>query len=238
MKSRALCFSIVILILTNIGFAQDIPSSPRSREVYERVAPRLTREMSDSGLVFGAPVFLRTFKWPSELEVWVKSGDKYSLFRSYPILFWGIGTYGPKTRQGDMQAVEGFYRILPSQLNPVSKYHLSINVGYPNKYDVASGYTGSAMMIHGGERSNGCFAMSDAGVEEIYTLVEAAFRKGQNQIEMHCFPFPLTDKNLENFSDSPWIAFWTTLRKGYEFFEAHHIPPAVTVQDGKYRISM
>jgi len=228
---------IAILILTNIGFAQDIPSSPRSREAYDRVAPRLTREMSDSGLVFGAPVFLRTFKWPSELEVWIKSGDQYSLFRSYPILFWGIGSYGPKTRKGDMQAVEGFYRILPSQLNPFSKYHLSINLGYPNQYDVASGYTGSAMMIHGGERSNGCFAMSDSGIEEIYTLVEAAFRRGQNQIEIHCFPFPLTDINLTKFSDRPWLQFWQTLRKGYDYFEAQRVPPFVSVENGNYLVN-
>ena len=237
MRMQAPCLCITLLLLVNTGFAQEIPSSPRSREVYDRVAPRLEHEMNDSGLVLGAPVFLRLFKWPGVLEIWVKSGDRFSLFRGYHIFSLGNGTYGPKTRQGDSQAPEGFYRILPSQLNPVSRFHLSINVGYPNQYDYAAGYTGGDLMIHGDYVSRGCYAMSDEGIEEIYTLVEAAFRKGEDRIELHCFPFPLIDMNLGQFADSPWLQFWQTLRKGYEFFEAHHIPPFVSVRDGVYQIA-
>ncbi|VEB53697.1 transpeptidase [Salmonella enterica subsp. enterica] len=37
----------------------------------------------------------------------------------------------------------------------------------PNAYDRANGYTGDFIMVHGNCVSAGCYAMTDAGIEEI-----------------------------------------------------------------------
>ena len=53
-------------------------------------------------------------------------------------------------------------------MNPRSLYHLAFNIGFPNAYDSANGHTGSSLMVHGDCKSVGCYAMTDAYIEEIY----------------------------------------------------------------------
>jgi len=98
----------------------------------------------------------------------------------------GLGT---KTQSGDGKSPEGFYTIEPSQLNPVSNYYLAINIGCPNKLEALKGYTGNAIMIHGHCVSIGCYAMTNPGIEEIYTVVYMAFKSGQKKINLDIFPF-------------------------------------------------
>lgn len=56
---------------------------------------------------------------------------------------------GPKHKQGDGKSPEGFYATNKELLNPNSRYHLAFNIGYPNAYDRANGYTGDFIMVHG-----------------------------------------------------------------------------------------
>ena len=56
----------------------------------------------------GAPILVRIFKEEAELELWMKSGQRYSLFKTYPICRFS-GRLGPKLKTGDHQAPEGFY---------------------------------------------------------------------------------------------------------------------------------
>lgn len=107
-----------------------VPSSPRAEKAIARVRPRLTRDLDVAGLRYGSPIFIRIFKDSKQLEVWVRSKDRYQLFRTYRICHFS-GTLGPKTREGDLQAPEGFYYVSPSRMNPKSQYHLSFNIGYP-----------------------------------------------------------------------------------------------------------
>ena len=53
-------------------------------------------------------------------------------------------------------------------MKPNSNYHLAFNLGYPNAYDKAQRRTGEFLMIHGKCKSVGCYAMTDALIEEIY----------------------------------------------------------------------
>ena len=56
-----------------------------------------------------APIFIRVFKEESELEVWKQRDDgRFYHFKTYPICNWS-GELGPKVKQGDKQAPEGFY---------------------------------------------------------------------------------------------------------------------------------
>ena len=51
-------------------------------------------------------------------------------------------------------------------------------------------------MVHGGCSSVGCYAMTDAGIDQIYTMVEAALGAGQGEVDVHIFPFRMTDEAM------------------------------------------
>ena len=206
----------------------------RAEDAASRVLPALERDAKALNLQVGAPVFIRIFKQDAVLELWLKGGPRYQLFRSYPICAFS-GALGPKAREGDGQAPEGVYHVIPKQMNPASRFHLSFNLGYPNAYDQAHGYTGSALMVHGNCVSIGCYAMTDAKIEEIYTLMARAFAAGQQSIPVHAFPFRLTPAALSAHSNQPFAEFWQELAPMYQAFETHAVPPQVRVQAGYYR---
>lgn len=131
-------------------------------------------------------------------------------------------------------APEGFYFVKPNQLNPYSTYHLSFNLGYPNQYDRIHKRTGSALMIHGSCVSIGCYAMTDAYIEEIYTLVYLALKQGQPFFSVHIFPFPMNEDNMDKHNTSEWNAFWEHLKEAYDYFEDKKTPPNVWVHNKKY----
>ncbi|PID78483.1 MAG: 2-dehydro-3-deoxyphosphooctonate aldolase [Gammaproteobacteria bacterium] len=212
----------------------DIPKSKRSINAVKKVTPIISRELTKEGLSLGSQVYIRIFKEEKVLELWVKSNNFFKLFKSYPICTFS-GNLGPKTRTGDYQAPEGFYFVKASNLNPYSNYHLSFNLGYPNRYEREKGYTGGALMVHGSCVSIGCYAMTDPIIEEIYTLVEAALSNGQPYFRVHAFPFRMTNENMEKHSSSKWFKYWENLQEGYlKFEEYEHIPPNVEVNNGKY----
>ena len=65
-----------------------------------------------------SPILIRLFKEEAELEVWKKNRDgEFALLKTYPICRWS-GDLGPKKKEGDRQAPEGFYTITPGQMNP------------------------------------------------------------------------------------------------------------------------
>jgi murein L,D-transpeptidase YafK len=210
------------------------PSSSRSKNAIARIRPALEKALREKGLRFGAPVFVRVFKESKELELWLETENNFELFRTYDICSFS-GYLGPKLRQGDMQSPEGFYYVPPGSMNPTSQFHLSFNIGYPNTFDRGHGRTGSAIMIHGNCVSIGCYAMTDAGIEDIYALADAALRGGQPFFRVHVFPFRMTERNMEKYSRSRWAGFWGNLKEGYDFFETAGWPPNVLVQGGRYR---
>ncbi len=208
---------------------------PREEAAAQRVGPALERDLKAAGLHFGDPVFLRAFKEERVLEVFVRRREtgKFVLFRSYPIAA-ASGRLGPKLREGDGQVPEGFYYVPPSAMKPDSIYHLAFNIGFPNAYDRHHGRTGSHIMIHGNRVSIGCLAMTDAKIEEIYTLCAAAHSNGQKFFRVHLFPFRMTDERMEREDGSEWIGFWRNLKQGYDWFETNGRPPDVTVRNGTY----
>lgn len=183
----------------------------------------------------GDPVFIRIFKEESLLEVWIRSGTEYQHLIDYFICAYS-GYLGPKLQEGDRQAPEGFYKVKKYHLNPNSKFHLSFNLGFPNEYDLAHERTGSYLMVHGNCVSDGCYAMTDEKIEEIYTLVESALQKGQTYVQVHAFPFRMTDLNMALYSESEWYDFWVNLKEGYDYFELEKLPPHVKVEDKQYTI--
>ena len=193
--------------------------------------------LAKNGMKSDSPIFVRIFKEESELEIWKQKDDgRFYHLKTYPICAWS-GTLGPKVRIGDKQAPEGFYTVTPGQMNPNSQYHLAFNIGFPNAYDKANGHTGDALMVHGDCKSAGCFAMTDALIEEIYILARDAFQGGQRQFQVNAFPFRMTEANLARYRTSQWYGFWKTLKEGYDSFEQTRIPPKVAVCSRSYLVN-
>ncbi len=182
-----------------------------------------------------APILLRLYKTESILEVWKQDRDgKYALLKSYPICKFS-GKLGPKIREGDHQAPEGFYEITPAQLNPRSREYLAFNIGFPNAFDRSLGRTGSVVMIHGGCHSIGCYAMTNQNIDEIYALIGEAFGGGQEKVQLEAFPFRMTAENLAaHAEDNPNAAFWAMLKAGSDAFLEEGKPPTVAVCGHRY----
>ncbi len=204
---------------------QKLPGTPDLARLDERLAAHRVK--------LGVPVVLRIFKLDSELELWVEKDGRFVRFATYPICLWS-GRLGPKLKEGDKQAPEGFYTVASEQLNPNSRWHRAFNLGYPNAFDQAQGRYGSFLMVHGGCSSIGCYAMTDPVVDELWQFVTAALDSGQARVPVHVFPFRMTERNLAARKGQRWGSFWTDLRKGYDMFEASRVPPVVSVCKGRY----
>jgi murein L,D-transpeptidase YafK len=228
-----ICLFYITLSIETL--AVDIPTSARAEKAIASVESALKKELLTQGLEYGAPIFIRIFKDPGVLEVWVESiNGTFVNFKNYDICTFS-GDLGPKLKQGDNQSPEGFYFVNAARLNPWSRFHLSFNLGYPNKYDRFHGRTGSALMVHGNCVSIGCFAMTDLYINEIYALSAAALTSGQSFFRVHSFPFKLEAKKLSKYSSDQWYPFWVNLKEGYDYFNKHKRPPNVKVSNGKYK---
>lgn len=189
------------------------------------------------GMKAEAPIFVRIFKEESQLEIWkAKDDGRFHLFKTYPICAWS-GTLGPKVTHGDKQAPEGFYTVTPGQLNPNSKFYLAFNLGYPNAFDRANGHTGDSLMVHGDCRSAGCFAMTDALIEEIYIIARESLQGGQREFQVHAFPFRMTAENMMRHRSDKWYGFWKTLKEGHDAFEMTRMPPKINVCSRNYLVN-
>ncbi len=190
--------------------------------------------IADKNMDKESPILVRVFKEESELEVWKQTRDgQYALLKTYPICKWS-GDLGPKKKEGDRQAPEGFYTITPGQMNPNSNYYLAFNTGFPNAYDRSHGYTGSELMVHGDCSSRGCYAMTDEQIQEIYALARDSFFGGQKSFQFEAFPFRMTALNMAKHRNNPNFAFWKMLKEGYDNFEATQQAPQVAVCEQRY----
>jgi len=234
MKNQIKIIAILSLIAFSFGGIK-VAKSTRSKKAVKKCTPILKKEFKKQGLKWGSNIYFRIFKQEKQMQVWVKKSNTFSLFKTYKICYFS-GGLGTKTKQGDGKSPEGFYYLKPRSMNPYSSYHLSFNIGYPNKYERQKKYTGSALMVHGNCVSIGCYAMGDKNIEEIYTLLESAFEHNQGLVRIHIFPFKFTNKimNAKEIKSKNDYKFWQNLRQGYEFFQKKRIPPNVEVIGGKY----
>ncbi|OLP42954.1 L,D-transpeptidase family protein [Rhizobium oryziradicis] len=205
-----------------------------SNKVEQPLPSSILAEMKAKGMERNSPIAIRIFKEEGVLEIWkAKTDGRYEKIASYEICAWS-GRLGPKEKEGDRQAPEGFYNLTPANLNPSSKYYLAINTGFPNRYDAVNNRTGSNLMIHGACSSSGCYSMTDAQILEIYAFARDAFRGGQQTVQLQAFPFRMTADNMARHRFSPHYGFWQMLKAGYDQFEITKQPPQVGVCDKKY----
>lgn len=121
-------------------------------------------------------IALVSIKDEKTVELHARSQDgPWQFVHRYKVLA-ASGGPGPKLRQGDRQVPEGLYRI--SFLNPLSGYHVSLRVNYPNAFDRRMAASdgrrdlGGDIMIHGKASSIGCLAVGDPAAEELFVLAD------------------------------------------------------------------
>jgi len=198
------------------------------------VSPKLVAAINEKDMDLQSPILVRLFKQEAELEVWKQDrSGRFTLLKTYPICRWS-GDLGPKVREGDRQAPEGFYSISPGQMNPQSAYYLSFNTGYPNAFDRALGRTGSQLMVHGDCSSRGCYAMTDEQIAEIYALGRESFFGGQKAFQLQAYPFRMTPMNMAKHRNNPNMSFWKMIKEGYDHFEITRQEPKVDFREKKY----
>ena len=216
------------------GCTSDEISLANNAKANQPVSPKLVSDMVAKDMDLQSPMLVRLFKQEAELEVWKQDrSGRFALLKTYPICRWS-GDLGPKIREGDRQAPEGFYSISPAQMNPQSAYYLSFNTGYPNAFDKALGRTGSQLMVHGDCSSRGCYAMTDEQIAEIYSLGRESFFGGQKAFQMQAYPFRMTPINMAKHRNNPNMPFWKMIKEGYDHFEVSRQEPRVDFCEKKY----
>jgi murein L,D-transpeptidase YafK len=118
------------------------------------------------------------------------NGDK--VLKTYKVAL-GTAPIGPKRVEGDHKTPEGNYVI--DAKNAQSRFHLSLHISYPSAADQQrarklGARPGGAIMIHGlppsfaylgalhrqTDWTDGCIAVSNAEIEEIWKLVPVGTR--------------------------------------------------------------
>ena len=194
----------------------------------------LAAEVDKRNMPRESPILVRIFKEEAELEIWKQDAEgRFALLKTYPICRWS-GELGPKVKEGDRQAPEGFYTITPGQMNPNSNYYLAFNLGFPNAYDRANDRTGAFLMVHGDCSSAGCYAMTDEQIQEIYALGRDSFLGGQKSFQVQAYPFRMTPLNMAKHRNSPHMAFWRMIKEGSDHFEVSRAEPHVDVCEKRY----
>ncbi len=238
-----ICRSLIRALITSAALAagvllagcnSDEISLANNAKANQPVPPKLVADMAAKDMDLQSPMLVRLFKQEAELEVWKQDrSGRFGLLKTYPICRWS-GDLGPKVREGDRQAPEGFYSISPGQMNPQSAYYLSFNTGYPNAFDKALGRSGSQLMVHGDCSSRGCYAMTDEQIAEIYSLGRESFFGGQRAFQLQAYPFKMTPLNMAKHRNNQNMPFWKMIKEGYDHFEVTRQEPKVDFCEKKY----
>ena len=230
--------------VSSFNFIEYQKSFPRISEALKRKEDTLQRQFRQKNLPWPAKyLYIRSFKYDSELEVWVKYDlhQKFQLFKTYKVCALA-GSLGPKRMQGDFQVPEGFYYI--NEFNPKSMYHLSLGLNYPNLSDRIlsdSIQPGGDIYIHGKCVTTGCIPINDQQIEELYILAAHAKNEGQDFIPVHIFPIQFKNprsnvylaKYLKDFPE--YTSLTAGLKQAYQFFDKMKKLPVIMVnKSGEY----
>lgn len=233
----------VTLILNSCKKKESIPTQhiPRDEAAYETHYPIIKKALNKKGIdINQAEVFLRAFKQEQKLEVWVKekAQKQFVFFKSYDFCRFS-GELGPKRKEGDYQVPEGLYHI--NVYNPLSNFHLSLGINYPNDSDRILGDSiqpGSDIYIHGGCMTIGCIPITDKNIKELYTITSIANKHGQKQIPVHIFPFRMNEKNMKKWGTKypDHRQLWKVLQVFYNFFQTNRTVPLFKIsKEGMYK---
>ncbi len=223
------------------------PVSPGDKELSKSLRAKeeaLKKQFSAKHLVWPVrQVYLRSFKYDSQLEVWVKNENNgpFQHFKTYKICTLS-GVLGPKRIDGDYQVPEGFYYI--NEFKPKSEFHMALGLNYPNASDRLlsdSVNPGNGIFIHGSCVTTGCIPIQNDPIEELYILTASANKQGQDFIPVHIFPIryhqPKGEAYMERYrkDDLEYMGFSGRLKEVFDYFETNKTLPVITVnRKGEY----
>lgn len=243
---------LILFFLMVLSSAMSSPSFKEKQLNYTRVREAYTckekivdKTLADHAILRDSlRIYLRAFKAEKVIELWAKN-IRDSIF--VPVKEFSIcdisGFEGPKRRYRDLQVPEGFYHI--SELNPYSKYYLSMAINYPNASDSirgVHGHLGNQIYIHGSCISSGCLAMTDDRIRELFVYCIEAYNSGQEEIGLTIYPARLTDDNYsglitEYHKDKDKISLWGDLKRSYDLFNRTKVQPRVKfLTDGTHEV--
>ena len=194
-----------------------------------RVAGAIARQGRDAGVAN----LIRIFKSESELEIWKQKDDGFILFATYPICHWS-GSIGPKLRDGDRQAPEGYYTVTRAQARHVGRWPVSLDIGFPNILDQSQARTGFEHPDPWRMLVGRLLCDDQSGFRRDSPAHDGGDRCGrENRTGAH--PSVSHDGSEHGRAgESPWMPFWNNLKEGYDMFERTKRPPAVSVCSGRY----
>jgi len=205
----------VKIIERNITIIKKIEENLTSKQ-------RLKRYLADSDfIIYPKKLTLIAIKHEKKLEVWGKLKNKWKHIHDYKFSGYS-GKLGPKLREGDGQIPEGIYTI--SYLNPNSKFHLSMKINYPNRFDKKMAkrdkrtHLGGDIMIHGSDKTIGCIPIGDENIEELYFLAQ---KVGIKNIKVIISPvdFRYMSVNIKN-DRYPWLkTLYNNIKKEIKVFK-------------------
>ena len=213
-------------------------------DVFKRKEDTIKKQFAARNLKWPAKyIYVRSFKYDSELEVWVKNTqeEEYKLFKTYKVCALA-GTLGPKRIEGDYQVPEGFYYI--NEFKPNSSYHLSLGLNYPNAADrilADSSQPGGDIYIHGSCVTTGCIPITNPQIEELYIITSHARGQGEDFIPVHIYPVRFTNPKSMAYldkvmKDDPDLkSFEKSIKQVYDYFEVTRQLPIVGINTkGEY----
>lgn len=248
MRLLIVLFSLISLLFETppVTFRQKQLNYTRVREAYSSKEKSVIKTLSDRSLSRDSlRIYMRAFKTEKKVEVWGKNicDSTYTLIKEIPICEIS-GDIGPKRRSYDLQVPEGFYHI--NELNPYSKYYLSMRINYPNASDSirgVKGHLGNLIYIHGNCESSGCIAITDEKIKELFVYCIEAYNAGQQEIGITIYPAKLEDKTYNRLitgysKNKDKVSLWADLKKSYDLFNLKKVPPTVKyLPDGTHEIS-
>lgn len=218
---KLLCLlAMTTTAMAQSGFKASQLKFERVKDAYEQKWPALQQDLLKAGFKGDFQLKIMAYKAEGKLELWLKTKAQatYQLFRTYDFCAHS-GTLGPKVIEGDGQTPEGFYKI--NVFNPMSSFHLSLGVDYPNATDLArtgkDRKPGGDIYIHGNCVTVGCIPLTDEKIKEVYVLAVEARNAGQQDIPVTIMPFRMTKANLDKYLQTypSQKAFWEGLYSTY-----------------------
>ncbi|KTC65883.1 secretion system protein A [Legionella adelaidensis] len=174
-----------------------------------RTEPQLISFFKSAGIAYPPrEIALLTFKKEREIQLWAKDDvTTWHYIHTYPLTAFS-GRLGPKLREYDLQIPEGIYRL--TSFNPLSAYHLSMMINYPNQFDrlqaIKDGRKnlGGNIFIHGKTISVGCLAVGDKAIDQLFLLVR---RVGLSHTQVIIAPNDLRKEKpaTSHFAQPRWL---------------------------------
>ena len=105
---RSLLASAALVAAVSLAGCNTDGTLPMNGKAMAPLSMRMLSDIEAKNMDKDSPILVRVFKQESELEIWKQDrGGRFALLKSYPICRWS-GELGPKVKEGDRQAPEGF----------------------------------------------------------------------------------------------------------------------------------